>query len=208
MDVIKRGRIKTFKRTLMKNYCRPFLLSIFLFSSLGCSLLLGNIKPVEEKAKNYQILDISKNNADWVRLDSKLIESSKNKTNRHSEAPESGGADITYQSSRSGSIISIDSACRSNSMKPQEVNLGQLTNQLLLGISNLRNKKEENLTIENETALQTTIEGEIEHQLMNLKTVVLKKNNCIYDFMYIARPENFKENEKDFSQFVYSFHIK
>lgn len=206
--LLKKVGPKRLRELTMKNHYQPFFISIFLFSFSGCSLLLGNIKPVEEKAKNYQILDISKNNPEWIRLGNKSTAQTKSKTNKYSDTPESGGADITFQSSKSGSIISIDSACRSGSMEFQNVTLNQLTSQLLLGLSNLGKKKEENLIIENVPALQTTAEGEIDHQRMNLKTVVLKKNNCIYDFMYIARPESFKDNEKDFLQFVDSFHIK
>src|SRR4051794_35973237 len=67
----------------------------------GCSLFIGNVKPIEEKSDKYGILDLSKINSAWVRLDPKMPQS------------ESGISDVVFQLHGTGSIISLNSACKS-----------------------------------------------------------------------------------------------
>jgi hypothetical protein len=43
---------------------------------------------------------------------------------------------------------------------------------------------------------------------MKLRTVVLRRGSCVYDLMYVARPEHFKDNEPDFAHFIASLKLK
>ena len=56
---------------------RKLFLSILMlvtFFNNGCSLLIGNIKPVDEKSEDYIIMDLSKYDPDWIRLNSTTLD--------------------------------------------------------------------------------------------------------------------------------------
>jgi hypothetical protein len=169
----------------------------------GCSLFFGNIKPIEEKANDYGVLDLSKVSSDWVKLDPKSNSEAKDSTG----IPESGVSDVAFQSKKTASIISVNSACKVYQTH-EKVDLAALTRELLLGISSITAKEERKLTIDHFPALETTVQGKINEENMMLRTVVLHRVNCTYDLMYVARPEKFNVKVEDFSRFVSSLKLK
>lgn len=186
----------------MKNYFKKRTLPLgitlcFLIFQNACGLLVGNVKPVEEKAEGYRILDLSKENPDWTRIESPKEENSN--TNENS--------DITYQSHKTSSIISLNTACRKNPPS-QSQDLHEFTKLLLLGISDISLKTEKNISLQETPALETTLEGKMNDEPMKLRTIVLKKRDCIYDLMYISRPQAFLSQEGDFSRFAAELRLK
>lgn len=180
---------------------RIAVLGIFILisSGFGCSLFLGNIRPVEEKSTQYGILDLTKMNPDWIKLD--------NIPPPTPERPASEIPDTTYQSKKTGSVISINSICKDFDA-PSEANLKASTNALLLGISGVSIQEQKPIPLWNSTALQTTLKGKIDQQERILRTVVVHKDKCTYDLMYIAEPKFFNLNEADFTRFVTSLNLK
>lgn len=182
----------------------PSLLTLILSLSSGCGVLIGNVKPVEEKAENYGVLDLAKVSPDWTRLDpSKTLAD-------HTAAEETSPteiADVAFQSKSTSSIISLNSACRKFPETPPQ-DLRTLTNLIFLGITDITLRQEEPLTIQNKPALQTTIEGKLGGESMKVRSVVLRRENCIYDLVYLARPQTFEQGVHDFSQFVASLKVK
>lgn len=177
--------------------------SVALILSLnGCSLFFGNIKPVEEKSKTYGIVDLSRENSEWVKVDPKATG-----VEADAEEPESGVSDTVFQSKKTASIISINSACKGS--KPgKKQTLQELSRELLLGISDLKRKEERQINVSGVDALETTVQGKINQEEMVLRTVVLIRANCVYDLMYVSRPERFAGNENDFNLFVSSLRLK
>src|SRR5690606_25049571 len=112
-----------------------------------------------------------------------------------------------YQSEADNSIISLNSACRP-SFARQDQDLFDHTKQLLFGISDISFKSEEPITIQDTPALQTTIQGKLSGEPMMLRTVVLKHHDCLYDLMYISRPDNFENSIGEFDQFVSSLRLR
>ena len=167
---------------------------VIFFSLNGCGLLVGNVKPVDEKDEGYRTLDLTKENPDWIKLNS----------DTSSTKDES---DISYQSKKTATIISLNSACR-KSNEDTDNDLNHFTKLLLLGISDISEKTEKPLTVANTPALETTVQGKMGDEVMRLRTVVLKRSDCLYDLMFIARPENFSIHESDFGKFVTSLRLK
>jgi len=160
----------------------------------GCGLLLGNVRPVEEKSENYKVMDLAKEIPEWRRID----DTGTNKTE---------SSDLTYQARQTASIISLNSACRTVPNGPGE-DLHTFNRELLLGISEIAQRTEQNLTVSGAPALETTIQGKLNGQPMKLRTVVVNKSGCVYDLMYIARPEHFEDHAQDFTRFISSLRIK
>jgi hypothetical protein len=182
------------------------LLLIFTLLSItstsGCGVLIGNVKPVEEKSQSYGVMELNKANPDWERLDPK-----KTADEPASEVSPTEIPDVAYQSRKTASIISIDSACRKHPENPPE-DLRTLTNLLFLGMDDITLRKEEMQSVQNMPALVTTIRGKLNNEAVMLKTLVFRRSHCVYDLVYLARPEHFAENEADFTRFVSSLRLK
>jgi hypothetical protein len=169
-------------------------LSILILSTLalsGCGVLVGNVRPVDEKSQTYGVADLSKANADWMKLDAKMLGAEKNEDAATTSTEIS---DVAFQSKGTASIISMNSACRKGN-EYENKGLRSLTEVLLLGASDVTQRDEENLTIQENPALQTTLEGKINGERVKIRTVVLKRGTCVYDLVYVARPDNFEAHE-------------
>ncbi len=178
------------------------LLVATAFFSSGCGILIGNVKPVSEKAEDYQVLDLSKGNSDWIRLDSQQDDA-----DNHVGEEGTARSDLAYQSQRTASIISLNSACREK-FKSESHDLKEFTHQLLLGISDVKSRQQKEIQIKGNPALDTTIQGKMGDQPVKIRAVVVKNDRCLYDLMYVARPDQFAEQEQDFSRFVESLRLR
>jgi hypothetical protein len=186
------------KHQTLKRFLGTFILTQGLLFQSGCSLFFGNIKPIEEKSISYGIMDLSTQNSDWKRLEPSQDTNGNLAT---------GIADASFQSQITGSIISINSACKRYEDNRKE-RLSALTRELLLGISEISYFKEESVPIDGNSALQTTVRGKMNTEDMMLRTVVVHLGQCIYDLMYVSRPNKFKQGQETFSRFVSSLKLK
>lgn len=162
----------------------------------GCGVLIGNTKPVETKADNYGITDLSANDAKWIKLPS-----------NENELQSSDISDAAYQARDTGAIISINSACRALK-NPSSVSLKESSQLLVMGMTDITFEERKDISIQNRPALETTIEGKMNTQPTKIRTVVVQKNDCLFDLMYIARPEVFGRHEDDFRRFLLSLRLK
>lgn len=156
--------------------------------------MLGNVKPVDQKSELYQVMDLSKESSQWTRLSPDDLDSTET-------------SDIAYKAKKSASIISLNSACRSKT-DLEEKDLKKITQLLFMGLSDLRVHSERSLLIQGSPGFESTAQGKIQGEEMMLKTVVLRRNHCVYDLVYMARPNFFHENEQDFAHFVDSLKLK
>jgi hypothetical protein len=177
------------------------LFTLLLFTQTGCSLFFGNIRPVEEKSKHYHVIDLSQKSEEWEKLE--------NQSSTTAEIPEQGSvSDTAFQSNQTAAIISLNSACKQYESKQPQQSLKKLSSELFLGITDVTFLEEKELVIQGVPALETTIRGQLSGEDTQLRAVVLQKQNCVYDLMYIARPEKFEKNLRDFSRFVSSLSLK
>lgn len=187
------------KRTLLPSLA----LALLSLTSAGCGILLGNVRPVDEKSESYGILDLSQDNKDWQKLDP--ADSNEGSTREETELKPTEISDVAYQSKKTASIISLNSACRPNQEKQD---LREATSLLLLGINDVTLREEKGLKVQKYPGLETTIQGRLNNEDMKLRTVVIQRENCIFDLMYIARPHHFEEQTQAFSKFVSSLRLK
>jgi hypothetical protein len=188
----------------------PLALAILLTLSLGgCGVLLGTVKPVDEKSEAYGVMDLSKESGDWQKLDPAEAGAESRESGEASEAGEEKTeiSDVAYQNRKNASIISLNSACRPSAGTSGQ-DLQSLTNLLFLGISDISLREEREITVQGISALQTTIQGKMNGENMMLRTVIIRRGLCVYDLMYVSRPRYFAGNEPDFSRFVSSLRLK
>lgn len=180
-----------------------------IIGGTGCSLLLGNVRPVEEKSDSYRIMDMTKINPDestWTKLESASNTAEASVQSKQDNAT-SALSDVAYQSQKTASIISLDSACRP-SYGTEKQNLHEFSRLLFLGITNIKLQTEKERAIQGLPALETTVHGTMNGETAMLKAIVLRKGSCIYDLMYIARPESFEKEMPDFENFVSSLRFQ
>jgi hypothetical protein len=178
--------------------------------SSACSVVVGNVKPLEEKSTEYGVMDLSKSNSDWLKLDPKKTAAQSESIKEQDVSP-TEVSDVAFQSKSTASIISLDSACRNlDSTTNTSVNrdLRTLTDLLLLGITDVTLRTERGMEVQKTPALETTIQGKLNGEPMQIRTVVLKRQSCVYDLVYMARPQFFERHLDDFLHFVASLRLR
>ncbi len=170
--------------------CLAWVLSIPALS--GCAVLLGNVKTVDQHSKSYRVAHLNETHPDW-----KMLEPSGDVTSDSSE--------ITYQSNRTASIISLNSTCRTRNSTED---LKRISRLLFLGITDVTDTQERELTVDSTPALETTVTGRLNREKVKIRAVVLRTHAGVFDLMYVAKPRYFAGQEADFTQFVSSLRLK
>lgn len=174
------------------------LLTIALAPLLsGCGILIGNTKPVAEKSDHYLVVELHKKNKNWIK-----VPHEKNET--HDDNSQS---DVIYQSRVTATIISLNSTCRRR-FEIQGLDLTGYTNTLLLGFTDVTARSQTLIKVSSYLALKTVLEGKIDNQSMKIQAIVLRSHTCIYDLMYVSKPQHFMQDSEVFARFVASLRIK
>ena len=195
----------------VSNSGRQVFILFGMFFLSGCSLFFGNIKPTEERSTTYGIEDLSLANHDWVKVTPESIARSSGEAPNESADPTGetqGIADAAFQSKKTASIISINSVCRGDSETGRVEPLRSLTRELLLGVSDISLQEEKDLVVAKKPALETTVRGKIDGEEMVLMAVVLQQDRCVYDLMYVSRPQHFEQGLGEFRRFSASLKFK
>jgi hypothetical protein len=196
------------KLTIRPTIGMAFLALLTAFAS-GCGVFIGNVRPEDSKSDAYGISDLTKESSDWVKLDPKK---SNGEEPYDPNTTPTEVSDVAYQSKKTSSVISINSACRANREAPANKTIDQdlrdLTDILLLGGSEVTLRNENHVLLQGTPALETTILGKINQEKVQIRAVVLRRRTCIYDLLYVSRPEVFTLNELAFTHFVASLRLK
>ena len=114
-------------------------------------------------------------------------------------------ADIAYENTGTGSIISLNSLCR----KYNNASLEQLNTNLVRGIEDRKLIIQKETTVDGTKALDSKYSGNVDSVAVHIRTVVLVKNFCTYDFIHVTLPRHeSKSNDSTFEQFLSSFKAK
>jgi len=196
------ARYLTQKLTLTR-FAVILLTTVLGTSFWSCTTLVGTVKPVDQKDKAYDILDLSKD-PKWKKLESSTFSSGD--LDASSEAFSSEAADEAYQRTDTGAVISLNSTCRKGKKEVQ--NLQPFLKELLLGFTHVVSKEDKSLSVAGHEALQRTIQGTISGEKTKIRAIVFARDQCVYDLIYIARPEKFTLHEEDFTAFVASLKLR
>jgi len=169
--------------------------SAFLFLN-GCSVLVGQVKPVDEKASQTQMVPVERLDPQWKRLE--LQSSSPGEVD---DIPDSA-----WQSNRTAAVISINSACRQNS--DENSNLEDFTSTLLSQWNGLHIQSQNPLQVSGYDALETTAEGIYLKRHRKFQTVVVRTHDCLYDLIYLSPIKTFDQELGVFHRFRDSLKLK
>ena len=180
-------------------------LSSLLFCS-GCGVLFSNVKPLDEKSDEVAYLNLAKENSStWHQLDAK------SETNSGSSSA-NNASDVSFQSSKTDGLISLNSSCRDSLGRPGQVALEPFARELLLGMTDITENLTEPFSISAHgtqplPAIQTTVTGKMNDEPVKIRTIVFRKDKCIYDLIYLSRPDKFQTHLQDFSRFISSVRV-
>ena len=81
-----------------------------------------------------------------------------------------------------------------------------LTNQLLAYATEREYVREETIPMDGREARHTEVRAKLDGVLMAYDIFVLKKDGCVYDFVYVTTPEQMQSRAPAFRAFVSGFH--
>ncbi len=100
------------------------------------------------------------------------------------------------------SSISVDAFCKGSF---DDAPLPLLSHQLSYGLGNLKEMKKQNLKLNGRDAFRQVVSGTMDGAPIMLDTVVLKMNECIFDFIYTSLPKNYSAGVRDFESLYNGF---
>lgn len=113
-----------------------------------------------------------------------------------------GGADKAWVNRNTGATIYFDSNCKA---RFEDKSLPDLLKHLTFGMAQGDPMVEEALTLGGRKALLRVHSGEVDGVSVKIAAVVLKKNSCIYDGLYISSPVDFDSAMPNFRNVLNGF---
>ncbi len=110
--------------------------------------------------------------------------------------------DLAFYNDAFYAIIQVNSTCRRDY---EDVSLKILTDHLLYGLTERKILLQEKRMIDRREALYTELSAKLDGVEIRAAILVLKKNECIFDFTYLTRPWNFGRGIGDFHRVIYGF---
>jgi len=111
-------------------------------------------------------------------------------------------ASLAYRSDAHAASILVNGRCH----KPDEgTPLVALTNHLVMGSSAREILSQEAEPFDGREALHTRMKAKWDGVPMAFDIFVMKKDGCIYDFVYMGAPDTFEAGAKEFETFVSGF---
>lgn len=80
-----------------------------------------------------------------------------------------------------------------------------LTNQLHYGLTQERRIFQKKIRLDDREALRTVQRGQVDGSSIVLDSVVLKMNECVFDFVAVSVPEHYSRIKSDFEHFFNGF---
>ncbi len=174
---------------------KSFYLIPVLACFCSCSVLVGQVKPLEEKFVNDPTPAHSLDSLGWRKI------GSQDPSDRSSELP-----DEAWQSSKTAAVISLNSVCRKGAGGERDVK--KVTKVLLSQWDNLKIEQQSPLAMRSLPALQTTARGKYLGRDRKFQIVVVKSPTCIYDLIYLSPIESFEQELSAFVRFRDTLELK
>lgn len=111
-------------------------------------------------------------------------------------------ASLAYRDDARGASILVNGRCH----KPDDgTPLVALTNHLVIGSTMREITSQEAEPFDGREILHTKMKAKWDGVPMALDIYVMKKDGCVYDFVYMGDPKGFDDGTKDFEGFVHGF---
>jgi hypothetical protein len=109
---------------------------------------------------------------------------------------------LAFRDTRDEGSILVNARCKDVADAP----LVALTNQLLAGTTERAFEVEETIPFDGREARHTRVKAKLDGVEMAYDIYVLKKDGCLYDFVFVTKPATFEAGVGVFTTFVRGFH--
>ncbi len=99
--------------------------------------------------------------------------------------------------------ISVNSFCKGSF---DDGPLEALSRQVFYGVAEQKIRRKQKLHLDGRDALRTILSGKVDGASVMLDGVVLKMNECVFDFVYSSVPDDYSAGAGDFENLVHGFH--
>lgn len=118
------------------------------------------------------------------------------------EAVDAGGADRAWRNASLGATFYADSNC---GKRYEDVPLERLLQHQLTGIAIEKRIYEDRTTLDGRDSLTIRIEGRLDGVRVGMSLTVIKKGECVYDFVAVGPPNQFDDIFRDYETIVSTF---
>lgn len=109
---------------------------------------------------------------------------------------------LIWNNSQNHNTIMVSSFCkRSRSDGP----IKGLMDELFIGMTEKKTVSDKEFLLDGRLALSRKLSGKMDGLLVQMQAVVQKRDDCTFDFVYVATPKTFDANKKDFDALYNGF---
>jgi hypothetical protein len=173
---------------------KSFHLATFAVFLSSCSILVGQVKPVEEKSVNSSSGKPVLETLGWKKLELSSA------TGTASDVP-----DAAWQSPKTDAVISLNSVCRRGR---ENRGVREVTDALLTQWDSLVIQNQKDLQFKGMPGYETTALGKYLGRERKFQTLIVKSPTCIYDLIYLSPSDSFDQDLTAFLQFRDNLVIK
>ena len=112
------------------------------------------------------------------------------------------GASFAYRDDVGGAVIAVHARCR---VDGDDVPLESLTQHLFIYFTEREITDQHRVAVDGREALRSELSAKLDGVSRGFVVYVLKKDGCVYDFMYIGPPKLDRNNVAAFDNYVASF---
>ena len=114
------------------------------------------------------------------------------------------GNDLAFSEEGTGRAFSVNATCKGH----DDPSLQVLTRHLLTGFTEREDLGQRLVPMDGREALRSRYRAKMDGVPVELELVVLKKDNCVFDFSYVAPPGMAAERMPDFDALLAGFHAE
>ncbi|ATB44698.1 hypothetical protein [Corallococcus macrosporus] len=112
--------------------------------------------------------------------------------------------DLAFAEEGTGRALSVNATCKGHDDPSLEV----LTRHLLAGFTDRQALAEQRIPMDGREALRSRYLARMDGVPVRLELVVLKKDNCVFDFTYVSPPGLADARMADFDALLAGFHLE
>jgi hypothetical protein len=114
------------------------------------------------------------------------------------------GNDLAWIHVGSPHVLAMNATCDEHGDPPLDV----LTTHLTFGFTDKTMKSRSSKTLDGREALYSQYDAKLDGVEVELELVVLKKNGCVHDFMYVAPAGHLEEQRAAFDKLLAEFKVE
>jgi hypothetical protein len=116
-----------------------------------------------------------------------------------SDASGVAGADLAFRDDAHDGSVLFDVRCRN---RDDDAPLAILTEHLIMGTTAREFESQRVFPFDGREAMRSILRAKLDGVPLQYDILVMKKDGCLYDLVYVAPPDRFAEGDADFDRFA------